>query len=84
MTRPGLQDAERAMTDARYHLDAAAASDDEAVKADRYRQAGQRLIFAGGILKGLAPETVTPGRWGADLALPNRARLPGLTAPGPR
>lgn len=76
-----LADAERAMNDARRHLDVAARSDDEAVKRDRYKQAAQRLSAAA-VLRGLAPEEATPG-WGMNLSLPGRASLPVPVVPGP-
>lgn len=71
--RPGIEDAQRAMNAAQSHVDAAVAADDEAVRGNHCRQAGQRLTYAGSVLKGLAPETTDPGRWGADMVLPGRA-----------
>jgi hypothetical protein len=84
MTAAGLEDAEKACHDARAQLGRAAVADD-AVKADAWRQAAQRLGHASRVLEGLAAAVTPPDprKWGVDLSLPGTSRGALLT-PGPR
>jgi hypothetical protein len=75
MTPPALADAEKAISDAARHLAVARESGDEAVRADRYRQASQLLGHASRILDGLVPPDASS--WGTDLVMPGaRPQVP--------
>jgi hypothetical protein len=84
MNRPTIEDAEKAIRDARPHLDRAAGTDDDAVKADRWKQASMRLAYAARVLEGLAaaaaPPEPAPGP-SVNFGAPGR---PAVFAPGPR
>jgi hypothetical protein len=79
VTAPTRADAERAISRALACLADADQSEDQAVKADRYRQAAQQLGHASRILAGLVPDSPPPR--GMNLALPG-ARRPASVLPG--
>ncbi len=83
MNTPTIEDVERAIRDARPHLDRAAAADDDAVKADAWKQGAMRLGYAARVLEGLAAAATPPDlrRWGMDLSLPGRSHS-ALFSPG--
>jgi hypothetical protein len=66
--------------------DRAAGTDDDAVRADAWKQAAARLGFAARVLEDLAAAATPadPNRWGMDLALPGSSARAALSGPGLR
>jgi hypothetical protein len=85
MSTLAIEVVEKAIRDARPHLDRAAGADDDAVRADAWKQAAMRLGYASRVLEGLAAAATPPDprRWGMDLTLPGRSHS-ALFSPGPR
>jgi hypothetical protein len=82
---PAIEDVEKAIRDARPHLDRAAAADDDAVKVDAWKQAAMRLAYAGRVLEGLAAAAVPQAApRGPSLSLPGVPARSALFSPGPR
>jgi hypothetical protein len=84
MNTPTLADAEKAIREARPHLDRAAGADDDAVKADAWKQAAMRLAYAARVLEGLAAATAPePPQQGPVLNFAAPRHQASFT-PGPR
>jgi hypothetical protein len=62
---PSLPEAEKAVAEAKAHLDVAAGAADPVVQRDRFKQAAQRLGYATRILEALA--TPSPSEGGVPL-----------------